>query len=74
MKKLLLTTILACLFVFYGLPLSAATVMPSNYFAAGTPGDIWKYERLDGSKYISTLSAITTGTNAGRMRLGNSSE
>lgn len=74
MMKLLLSTAYACVLVFYSLTLSAATVVPSDYLAAGSPGDTWRYERHDSSQFIWTLSAITAGTNNGRMKLGNSSE
>jgi len=50
-----------------------ATVLPSSYLAAGTPGDTWTYKRSDTSKFTWTLSAINTGPNAGRMLLGNGS-
>ena len=48
--------------------------MPSNYLAAGSPGDTWTYERFNTSQFTWALSAINTGTNDGRMKLGNSSE
>lgn len=54
--------------------LSTETVMPGHYLAAGSPGDTWTYENMDASQSVSALSAITSGTNVGRLKLGNSSE
>ena len=53
---------------------SAETVMPGHYLAAGSPGDTWTYEKPDASRFTTTLSAITSGTNGGRLKLGNSTE
>ena len=51
-----------------------ATVLPSSYLTAGSPGDTWVYERSDTSQFTWTLSAIAAGPNNGRMMLGNGSE
>ncbi len=52
---------------------NAATVMPSAYLAAGDIGDTWTYANLDSTQFTWTLSSVTTGPNAGRLKRGNDS-
>lgn len=66
-----LKSILGILALLFGSISSAATVIPSDYMIAGSAGDTWNYERLDGSLFTWTLSEVAAGPNAGRFERGN---
>lgn len=57
--------------LFSAISVNAATVIPSDYMVAGSIGDTWTYENLDGTQLTWTLSEVTSGPNAGRLEKGN---
>jgi hypothetical protein len=63
--------LLALSISFFAGPVHAASVIPSNYMIAGSPGDTWNYERLDNTLFSWTLSEVVSGPNAGRLERGN---
>lgn len=64
-------TIIGVLALLFSSVSNAVLVTPSDYIIAGTVGDTWDYERLDGTQFTWTLSEVTSGINAGLFERGN---